>query len=114
MKEKIMKIKTLILITILSLPSLFFAGEVGNFLTISKNVSKIEATNFVAYKVTDDNPRLLEALEKAFDKAGIKPNNPNIPCLYCTPSLGEHIFKISNDNPRFILKIEEIINELKR
>ena len=97
----------------LLLPLVSSALEVGNFIKIAKGVLKSENTNVVVFKVTDDNPRLLEALEKHFEKVGINPNDPSLPCDYCIPSLGVHIFKISNDNPQLIVEVEKIIEKFK-
>ncbi len=107
---KILQINKLIYRALLVfLPVGSMALNLGDTIEVVTGVFKSEDTNVVVFKVTDDNPRLIDALESYFEKKGMKPNNPKLKCMYCSPTLGMHIFKILNDNPKMIVKVERII-----
>ena len=103
-----MKLKIFLVFLILYFPT---SSNSNESIEIATGIMKSEDANVVVFAVTDDNPQLLDALEKHFAKVGVNPNDPALPCAYCSPELGMHKFKIPNDNPRLILEVEYIVRK---
>ena len=90
------------------------ALEEGDIVEIVTGVLRSEDANVVVFQVTDDNPRLLQALERYFAARGLNPNDPELPCAYCSTSTGLHRFKLPADDPAMITDVEAIVQRYGR